>query len=226
MIRRDKDRKKEKMEVDSMSAVVGVTPNSLGSAYIETPHAKVTAAIFGPRQFPIGEVRNEARFNVRAVVEGAAATTGGSVSDRERSLCAQVVQSLEAITLLPRMGQFLYDVVIQCHFGGDVCAETDAAITAASLACADAGIEIKDILCCTTVTGPEPLVCPATMHSLRSAGARLRVASGTSAEGGIVHMSLSGVMGDRRKLEEAMSLCTEVNRKRRHMLIEALTRVA
>ncbi|KNH06095.1 ribosomal protein S5 domain 2-like protein [Perkinsela sp. CCAP 1560/4] len=134
--------------------------DALGSAYVQAPGCQVTVGVFGPRQIPAGDVRTEAKINVKVKFDGSGAVLNGDdivdsdknqPSDTCRFLADSVHQALCSVLILERQGILQYDVVIVCHTEFDLLFGFDAVLTASGLACADAGLQMTDLIGSTTV---------------------------------------------------------------------------
>jgi len=135
-------------ELRPIKIEVGVLKKADGSAYLEWGNNIVLAAVYGPREAHPRHVQNPNRAIVQAKYNMAAF----SVGDRKRpgpdrrsvEISKIISEALEAVTLtelFPRATIDVYMEVLQAN-AGTRC----AAITAASVAMADAGIPMKGLV--------------------------------------------------------------------------------
>lgn len=127
---------------------VGVLGNADGSAYIEHGKNKILAAVFGPREMHPKHLSQPDRMVVRCRYHMAPFSVqerkSPAPSRREVELSKVIRESLEPsvfVDLYPRTGIDVFVEVLQAD-GGTRC----ASITAASLAIADAGIPLRDLV--------------------------------------------------------------------------------
>ena len=138
-------------KVDELRPVkieVGVLPNADGSAYIEHGKNKILAGAFGPREMHPKHLSRPDRMVLRCRYHMAPFSVGErkspAPSRREIELSKVIRESLEPsvfVEYYPRTGVDVFIEVLQAD-GGTRC----ASITAASLALADAGIPMRDLV--------------------------------------------------------------------------------
>lgn len=124
----------------------GSVPNAAGSAYLEQGRTKIIATVYGPRQ--AGERAQLAAEGLLLLELHFApfCSRFESKEDNERRglLYASILQrTLESVVLLGRYGKLAFDVSILVL--EDDGAVLSAALTAASLALADARVEMRDL---------------------------------------------------------------------------------
>jgi len=130
----------------------GVSGHANGSAYIEMEQTKVLCTVFGPREATKTEFRDKARLNCDFKFASFAIPNSpkGFIPDSEEKHKAMIMrEALESSIQLhkyPKTSIDVYILVLQ-EDGGAV----PAAINAASLALADAGIEMYDIVCACSI---------------------------------------------------------------------------
>jgi exosome complex component RRP41 len=140
-------------ELRPLKFEVGVLSQADGSAYIEQGRNKILAAVFGPREI---HPRHLAEQN-KAVVRSLYRMSTFSVSERkspapsrrETELSSIITQAIEPAVFVeyyPRTGIDVYIQVIEAD-GGTRC----ASINVASLALANAGIPLKDLVTAVAV---------------------------------------------------------------------------
>jgi len=135
-------------ELRPIKLQVGVLGNADGSAYIEHGKNKILAAAFGPREMHPKHLALPDRMVLRCRYHMAPFSVqerkSPAPSRREIELSKVIRESLEPalfLELYPRTGIDLYVEVLQAD-GGTRC----AAITAAALAIADAGVPMRDLV--------------------------------------------------------------------------------
>jgi exosome complex component RRP41 len=135
-------------ELRPIKLQVGVLGNADGSAYIEHGKNKILAAAFGPREMHPKHLALPDRMVLRCRYHMAPFSVqerkSPAPSRREVELSKVIRESLEPalfLELYPRTGIDLYVEVLQAD-GGTRC----AAITAAALAIADAGVPMRDLV--------------------------------------------------------------------------------
>ncbi len=135
-------------ELRPIKLEVGVLSNADGSAYIEQGKNKILAAVFGPREMHPKHLSQPDRMVLRARYHMAPFSVqerkSPAPSRREVELSKVIRESLEPsvfVDLYPRTGIDVFVEVLQAD-GGTRC----ASITAASLAIADAGIPLRDLV--------------------------------------------------------------------------------
>jgi len=135
-------------ELRPVKLEVGVLPNADGSAYIEHGKNKILAGVFGPKEMHPKHLSLPDRMVIRCRYHMAPFSVqerkSPAPSRREVELSKVIRESLEPsvfLELYPRTGIDVFIEVLQAD-GGTRC----ASITAASLAIADAGIPMRDLV--------------------------------------------------------------------------------
>jgi exosome complex component RRP41 len=135
-------------ELRPIKVEVGVLSNTDGSAYIEQGKNKILAAVFGPKELHPKHLSLPDRMALRCRYHMAPFSVqerkSPAPSRREIELSKVIRESLEPSIFLeyyPRTGIDVFVEVLQAD-GGTRC----ASITAASLALADAGIPMRDLV--------------------------------------------------------------------------------
>jgi exosome complex component RRP41 len=135
-------------ELRPLKLQVGVLPNADGSAYIEHGKNKILVGVFGPREMHPKHLSLSDRMVIRCRYHMAPFSVqerkSPAPSRREVELSKVIRESLEPsvfVDLYPRTGIDVFVEVLQAD-GGTRC----AAITAASLAIADAGVPLRDLV--------------------------------------------------------------------------------
>ncbi len=138
-------------KVDELRPVklqVGVLSNADGSAYIEHGKNKILVGVFGPREVHPKHLMQADRMVLKVRYHMAPFSVqerkSPAPSRREVELSKVIKESLEPalfLELYPRTGIDVFIEVLQAD-GGTRC----AAITAAALAIADAGVPMRDLV--------------------------------------------------------------------------------
>ena len=135
-------------ELRPVKLQVGVLPNADGSAYIEHGKNKILVGVYGPREMHPKHLSLADRMVIRCRYHMAPFSVperkSPAPSRREVELSKVIRESLEPsvfVDLYPRTGIDVFVEVLQAD-GGTRC----ASITAASLAIADAGVPLRDLV--------------------------------------------------------------------------------
>lgn len=135
-------------ELRPIKLEVGVLSNADGSAYVEHGKNKILATAFGPREMHPKHLALQDRMVLRCRYHMAPFSVqerkSPAPSRREVELSKVIRESLEPALFLdfyPRTGIDVFIEVLQAD-GGTRC----AAITAAALAIADAGVPMRDLV--------------------------------------------------------------------------------
>lgn len=126
----------------------GVLKNADGSAYVEIGKNKVLAAVYGPRECHPRHLQDP----TKAIIQCKYNMQSYSVDDRKRpgtdrrsieisKITAEALENVVLTGLYPRASIDVYIEILQAN-AGTRC----AGLTAASVALADAGIPMKDIV--------------------------------------------------------------------------------
>ncbi|MCL2711767.1 MAG: exosome complex exonuclease Rrp41 [Methanomassiliicoccaceae archaeon] len=135
-------------ELRGIKIEAGVLENADGSAYVEIGKNKVRAAVYGPRECHPRHLQDP----TKAIIQCKYNMMAFSVSDRKRpgpdrrsvEISKIIAEALEAVVLTelyPRASIDVYIEILQAN-AGTRC----AGLTAASVALADAGIPMRDIV--------------------------------------------------------------------------------
>jgi len=126
----------------------GVLSNADGSAYLEIGKNKVLAAVYGPRECHPRHLQDP----TKAIIQCKYNMQAFSVSDRKRpgpdrrsieisKIIAEAMEKVVLTELFPRASIDIYIEILQAN-AGTRC----AGLTAASVALADAGIPMRDVI--------------------------------------------------------------------------------
>ncbi|MCL4326296.1 MAG: exosome complex exonuclease Rrp41 [Candidatus Thermoplasmatota archaeon] len=132
---------------------VGVLKRATGSAYIEWGENKILAAVYGPREAKPRHIQNM----YKAVIQCKYNMAPFSVDERKRpgidrrsteisKVIAEAIEGAVIVEQFPRASIDVYIEVLQAN-AGTRC----AGLTAASVALADAGIPMKDLIAACAV---------------------------------------------------------------------------
>jgi len=135
-------------ELRSIKIEVGILPNADGSAYIQQGKNKILAGVYGPREMHPKHLALPDRTVLRCRYHMAPFSVqerkSPAPSRRDIELSKVIRESLQPAIFLeyyPRTGIDIFVEILQAD-GGTRC----ASITAASLALADAGIPMRDLV--------------------------------------------------------------------------------
>jgi exosome complex component RRP41 len=141
-------------ECRAMEAKVGVIPNADGSAMFKTGNTVALAAVYGPRELHPRKIQNVERGIVRVSYQMMPFSGHGNrvrpgLSRRSKEIQLVIEQSLMPVLDLKAYPKAVIDIIVQLP-------QTDAgtrcaAITAASMALADAGIKMKQLVSAVAV---------------------------------------------------------------------------
>jgi exosome complex component RRP41 len=127
-------------------------PNAAGSAYVEQGRTKIVAAVYGPRQAEVKhQAQSEGYINVNLTFTSfCSRATTREENDKRALFYNSVLQgSLASVVLLERYAKTAIEVnIVVLEDDG---AALTVALAAASLALADAAIEMRDIAAGATV---------------------------------------------------------------------------
>jgi exosome complex component RRP41 len=135
-------------ELRSIKIEVGVIPNADGSAYIEHGKNKILAGVYGPREVHPKHLALQDRTVLKCRYHMAPFSVqerkSPAPSRREIELSKVIRESLQPSIFMEYYPRTMIDVFIEIlqADGGTRC----ASITAASLALADAGIPMRDLV--------------------------------------------------------------------------------
>lgn len=138
-------------EMRSAKMRTAAVPNAAGSAYVEQGRTKVLAAIYGPRQADGKNMAaTEGSLTVDIQFTAFSSKYGRKGDERRLVLYNSLLQSaLESVILLDRYMKTQIDIhILVLEDDGAV---LTAGLTAASLALADAAIEVVDLVAGATV---------------------------------------------------------------------------
>eukprot|EP00929_Paragymnodinium_shiwhaense_P021212 TRINITY_DN13896_c0_g1_i1.p1 TRINITY_DN13896_c0_g1~~TRINITY_DN13896_c0_g1_i1.p1 ORF type:complete len:307 (-),score=90.68 TRINITY_DN13896_c0_g1_i1:106-1026(-) len=139
---------------------VGAVPNAAGSAFVEIGGTKVMAAVYGPRQIERAGVSvAEGVLNVDVQFTAFSCRyIRKQENDKRAELYSSILsRALDSVVLLERYAKTMFDINLMIL--EDDGATLTSALTAASLALADATVEMRDIVAgasvCLTAAGGE-----------------------------------------------------------------------
>jgi exosome complex component MTR3 len=185
----------------------GVISQAAGSSYVEFGKTKLMVGVYGPRQSERREAYSESgRVNVDVKIASFATRQRGKFyqSTEERDLSSQVQTALEAVVDMDSFPKSVLDVYCTVLEAGG--AEMAVAITAASLAVADAGVEMQDIVTACSVAKVKGalLLDPSEDEAYREEAGLVVAVGGQHGE--IASTVARGKWND-NELQEAFELC-------------------
>jgi exosome complex component MTR3 len=136
----------------------GAVSEAVGSCYLEAGRSKVLCSIYGPRpDAKAAHFSETGRLECIVKLSAFCGIPAAEQEQREKELPLQLRPALEAALQLTRFPKSVVDVcVLVLEQDGDI---SSPAITCASLALADAGIEMFDLVAaCTVVKGDSGLM--------------------------------------------------------------------
>src|SRR3989344_1151586 len=140
-------------ELRPIKIKVGVIPRADGSAYLEWGQNKIVAAVYGPREALPKHIQNPYKSLVRYVYRMASFSVPDRKNPkpgrREIEISKVSGEALERAIFLEKFPNTQIDVnveIVDSNAGSRI-----AALTAASVACADAGLPMRDMVCGTGV---------------------------------------------------------------------------
>eukprot|EP00440_Ansanella_granifera_P017388 gb/GFBE01018886.1/.p1 GENE.gb/GFBE01018886.1/~~gb/GFBE01018886.1/.p1 ORF type:complete len:307 (+),score=65.26 gb/GFBE01018886.1/:1-921(+) len=133
---------------------VGAVPNAAGSSYLEQGKTKIIASVYGPRQAADRDKQQARAEGVLTVDVQFAPFCAREISREENEkrsvLYNSILQStLESVVLLERYAKTAFDVTLLVL--EDDGAVLTASLAAATLALADAKVEMRDLIAGATV---------------------------------------------------------------------------
>ncbi|CAJ1357653.1 unnamed protein product [Effrenium voratum] len=137
---------------------VGAVPNAAGSAYLEQGGTKLLAAVYGPRQAE-NRTRAEGQLSVDLQFAPFAGDFSKEEAEKRMVLYNSILQStFETVILLERYGKTAFDLTLLVL--EDDGAVLTGSLAAASLALADAKVEMRDLVAGATVHLAGPGAAP------------------------------------------------------------------
>ncbi|XP_041474951.1 exosome complex component MTR3-like [Lytechinus variegatus] len=134
-------------EIRPIFLKAGVVSQAKGSCYIEMKNTKVICAVYGPREVPRRDgfvINGQLRCEFKFATFASEVRQGHLTTSTEKDLALQVQQALEPAVCLHKIPKSQVDIFITVlENDGSV---LSAAITCASVAVANAGIEMYDLV--------------------------------------------------------------------------------
>ncbi len=202
------DRKED--ELRPMEAEVGVVKNALGSAKFKIGKTIAIAAVYGPRELHPRFLQNPQKGILRCNYNMMAFSGSGNrvrpgPNRRSKEIALVTTKALEPALDLTEFPKTVVDVFIELiqTDAGTRC----AGICAASMALADAGLNMKDLVCAVSggTVGDVPVVDLDYDEESYEGGAVDMPVAMMPRNGEITLMQLDGVI-DKQKLHEALKL--------------------
>lgn len=210
-------------ELRSIKIEVGILPNADGSAYIQQGKNKILAGVYGPREMHPKHLALPDRTVLRCRYHMAPFSVqerkSPAPSRRDIELSKVIRESLEPAIFLeyyPRTGIDIFVEILQAD-GGTRC----ASITAASLALADAGIPMRDlVVACAAGKVDDTIVLDLMDTEDKKGGADVPVALMPNLNA-VTLLQMDGILTF-EEFEKAVNLALEGCRKIYTMQKEAL----
>ena len=210
-------------ELRSIKIEVGILPNADGSAYIQQGKNKILAGVYGPREMHPKHLALPDRTVLRCRYHMAPFSVqerkSPAPSRRDVELSKVIRESLEPAIFLeyyPRTGIDIFVEILQAD-GGTRC----ASITAASLALADAGIPMRDlVVACAAGKADDTIVLDLMDTEDKKGGADVPVALMPNLNA-ITLLQMDGILTF-EEFEKAVNLALKGCRKIYTMQKEAL----
>src|SRR5215467_4977131 len=212
-------------ELRNVKITVGAVKNADGSAFIEFGKNKIVAAVYGPREVHPKHMAMPDRCVLRCRYHMSPFSTdtrkNPAPSRREVEISKVMRESLEPALMLedyPRAAIDVYVEVLQAD-GGSRC----AGISAAAVALADAGINMRDMVsACAAGKVDDKIVIDINDTEDKEGGADMPVAYMPNLEK-ITLLQLDGELNSdefNKCLEEAIRGCLKVHEIQRSSLME------
>ncbi len=210
-------------ELRSIKIQVGILPNADGSAYIQQGKNKILAGVYGPREMHPKHLALPDRTVLRCRYHMAPFSVqerkSPAPSRRDIELSKVIREALEPSIFLeyyPRTGIDVFVEILQAD-GGTRC----ASITAASLALADAGIPMRDlVVACAAGKADDTIVLDLMDTEDKKGGADVPVALMPNLNA-ITLLQMDGILTF-EEFEKAVNLALKGCRKIYTMQKEAL----
>ncbi|KAI8998553.1 mRNA transport regulator 3 [Trametes punicea] len=203
----------------------GFISQANGSAYIETEKTKIACAVYGPRQSKTTVYNEKGRLNVEVKFAPFSCTRRRvPIRDAEdRSVAVQIQQALVAAVRLELLPKSTIDIFLTIIENDGIEGCVAAGSVAASVALADAGIEMLGLVasCSAAIVGEEVWVDP-TDEEGRIASGTL-VLAGMPALGTITSVWQTGSMAPHdavKCMEACQECCTDIHAVMAQVLLE------
>ncbi|ETV97698.1 hypothetical protein H310_09583 [Aphanomyces invadans] len=175
----------------------GVLSHAAGSAYVEYGQTRVVCAVYGPR----AEMNPRQTKGQPVVCEIKLPSTMATFESEFGNLMRQALEPAILVNKFPKCQLSIHAVVLEGHGS-----ELSAAITCASLALVDAGVEMIDMVAsCSAGAWQGDIVLDPTTDE--QASTHVLVAF-MAAQGQITHLMQQGKLSYDR-VQEAITLCTD-----------------
>ncbi|KAF0694473.1 Aste57867_14641 [Aphanomyces stellatus] len=175
----------------------GVLSHAAGSAYVEFGHTRVVVAVYGPR----AEVNPRQTKGQPVTCEIKLSTAMAPFESEYGSLMRQALEPAILVDKFPKCQLSIHAVVLEAQGS-----ELSAAITCASLALVDAGVEMIDMVAaCSAGVWQSDIVLDPTAEE--QAASHVLVAF-MPAQGQLTHLMQQGKLSYEH-VQEAITLCTD-----------------
>ncbi|ORZ19510.1 ribosomal protein S5 domain 2-type protein [Absidia repens] len=165
----EKNRRLDNRNADDLRPIflkTGLVTQANGSTYIEMGNTKVVCAVYGPRQLkrvgfsPHGTLNCEFKFSTFSCTK----RRGHMRDAQEREFSHTLIQALTPAVRLELIPKSAVDIYVNVLENDGTNASLAAAIIAASVALADAGIEMLDqVTACSNIFSGDSILMDGTM---------------------------------------------------------------
>ncbi|KAJ3128763.1 hypothetical protein HK098_003529 [Nowakowskiella sp. JEL0407] len=141
-------------EVRSLYLSTGIVNQANGSAFFESGNVKVVCAVYGPRQSSSRTFENKGTLNCDfkfAPFALPGKRRGYAKDDQEKDLSTQLTTAISPSIRLSQYPKSSIDIFVQVIESDGISACFSGAVNAATLALADAGIEMTDCVVAASV---------------------------------------------------------------------------
>jgi len=214
-------------QLRSIGMQTGVVNAAPGSAYLEIAGTKVICAVYGPRQSKKLQFSDRGRLwcDFKYAPFALDQRRKRGLEPDERNFSVMLVEALEVSVMLEKFPKSLievYVVVLEADAG-----VLSAAITCASLALADAGTEMYDLVasCSAGVLGGDCILDPSRSEERAAGFTAAALCAFMPSLQQITHFVQSGQTDDRdmqRLVELSVDGCTKLHALMRNTLVNAL----
>ncbi|KAI0331151.1 mRNA transport regulator 3 [Cubamyces sp. BRFM 1775] len=203
----------------------GLINQANGSAYIETEKTKIACAVYGPRQSKTTVYNEKGRLNVEVKFTPFSCTRRRvPIRDAEdRSVAVQIQQALASAVRLELLPKSTIDIFVTIIENDGIEGCIAAGSVAASVALADAGIEMLGLVasCSAAVVGEEIWMDPTEQEGHIASGSL--VYAGMPALGTITNLWQSGSMTPEQAvkcMEACQECCADIHSVMAQALLE------
>ncbi|KAK9720288.1 3'-5'-exoribonuclease [Basidiobolus ranarum] len=214
-------------ELRSIFLKTGLISQANGSAYIELQHTKIACAIYGPRQAKKPSFNNKGELNCEfKFTPFSCVKRRGHLRDaQERELSQIITQALAPSVRLELFPKSVVDIYISVLESDGIGSTVAAAITCASVALADAGIEMLDLVAASSggfFQSQVMLDCTAIEEEQQQGSLILSYMPSLNE---VTHIVLGGeteVTVSNQAIEQCIDTCTKIYSVMNHSLLTSI----